>query len=292
MSGLYSALFSMAFTSVAWFAKIGTVMGALLGALLAYLPIARVLRAEGAVPQRAAVRRTAAVCCLVWGLVLPPVFATAGLVWGLSHGLGNVVEGPLSTTVRATVDTWMSRANGLRNSVLGRYPLAKRLSESELSAVMRATPQWISEVFGHTEVAALQERAEDALIPAPVISFMRGEFEAVAAGHHHRDWLTPSPSSASARGPRARVPTGRRAARRRSSRWWRRRPFQGAAASSIRTRAWHYIWRMVFRALLLSVMLAGALRLLWRLPAAAPVPAPVPMPKETPDPPADENRGG
>ena len=73
--------------------------------------------------------------------MLPPVFATAGLVWGLSRGLGNVVEGPLSTTVRATVDTWMSRANGLRTSVLGRYPLAKRLSESELATVMRATPE-------------------------------------------------------------------------------------------------------------------------------------------------------
>ena len=140
MSGLYSALFSMKFTSVAWFAKLGTVVGALLGALLAYLPIARVLRAQGVVPQRVAVRRAAAVCCLVWGLVLPPVFAAAGLVWGLAHGLGNVVEGPLSTTVRATVDTWMTRANGLRNSVLGRYPLAKRLSESELANVMRGIP--------------------------------------------------------------------------------------------------------------------------------------------------------
>ena len=35
-------------------------------------------------------RRTAAVCCLVWGLVLPPVFAASGLVWGLAHGLGHL----------------------------------------------------------------------------------------------------------------------------------------------------------------------------------------------------------
>src|SRR6185312_5721366 len=96
MSGLYSALFSMAFTRVAWFAKGGAIAGALVGGLLAYLPISRLLRAQGAMPQRVAVRRTAGVCCLVWGLVLPPAFATAGFLWGLAHGLGNVVEGPLS----------------------------------------------------------------------------------------------------------------------------------------------------------------------------------------------------
>ena len=65
--------------------------------------------------------------------------------------------------------------------------------------------------------------------------------------------------------------------------------FQGAA-SSIRTRAWHYIWRMVLRALLLSAVLAGGLRLFWRLPPPAPVPAT--GPKETPNPPAGEHSGG
>jgi len=219
--------------------------------------------------------------------VLPPVFAAAGLLWGLSHGLGNVVEGPLSTTVRATVDTWMTRANGLRTSVLGRYPLAKRLSESELATVMRATPEWIAEVFGHTEVAVIQQRAEDALIPTPVIAFMRGEFEAVAAGHHHREWLTPALERlrARARGATADWPTMQETIASMVS----PSAFQGAA-SSIRTRAWHYIWRMVLRALLLSAALAGGLRLLWRLPA--PPPAPMPVPVETRDPPPGENNGG
>ena len=291
MSGLYSALFSMAFTSVAWFAKVGTVVGALLGALLAYLPIAWVLRAQGAVPQRVAVRRTAAVCCLVWGLVLPPVLAASGLVWGLAHGLGNVVQGPLSTTVRATVDTWMTRANGLRNSVLGRYPLAKRLSESELANVMRATPEWISEVFGHAEVAAIQQRAEDVLIPAPVVSFMRGEFEAVAAGHHRREWLTPTLERlrARARGATADWPTMQETI----SSMVAPSAFQGAA-SSIRTRAWHYIWRMVLRALFLSAALAGGLRLLWRLrpPAQGPVTKEPNDPKDPKDPASVETTGG
>jgi hypothetical protein len=233
------------------------------------------------------VRRTAGACCLVWGLVLPPVFATAGLVWGLSHGLGNVVEGPLSTTVRATVDTWMTRASSLRTSVLGRYPLAKRLSESELATVMRATPEWISEVFGHAEVAALQQKAEDALIPTPVISFMRGELEMVAAGRHHRAWLTPALAQlrARARGAAADWPTLQETI----ASMVAPSVFQGAAAS-IRTRAWHFIWRILLRALLLSAALAGGLRLLWRLPAPAAVPAPVP--KETPDPPAGATSGG
>ncbi|HEX3903463.1 MAG TPA: hypothetical protein VH853_11485 [Polyangia bacterium] len=272
MSGLYSALFSMAFTSVAWFAKCGAVGGALAGGVLGYLLIARVLRAQGAVPQRIAVRRTAGVCCLIWGLVLPPVFAGAGFLWGLSHGLGNVVAGPLSTAVRATVDTWMSRANGLRTSVLGRYPLAKRLSEGELATVVRATPEWISEVLGRTEVAALQQKAEDALVPAPVVAFMRGEFETLGAGRRHRAWLAPAIEGlrARARGAASDWPTMQETIESMVA----PSVFEGAA-SSICTRAWRYIWKMVLGALLVSAALAGALRLLWRLPVPAPAPAPV-----------------
>lgn len=271
MSGLYSALFSMAFTSVAWFAKGGAIVGALVGGLLAYLPIARVLRAQGAAPQRLAVRRTAGACCLLWGLVLPPVCATAGFLWGLAHGLGNVVEGPVSTTVRATVETWMGRANGLRASVLGRYPLAKRLSESELGTVVRATPEWISEVLGHTEVEALQQKAEAAFIPPQVILYLREEFETLAAGRRHRAWLAPVVENlrARARGAAGEWPTMQETIEAMVA------PpvFQGAAAS-IRARAWRYVWRMVLFALLLSGALAGALRLLWRFPAAAAAAAP------------------
>ena len=119
------------------------------------------------------------------------------------------------------------------------------------------------------------------MIPAPVVSFMRGEFEAVAAGHHHREWLTPTLERlrARARGATADWPTMQETI----SSMVAPSAFQGAA-SSIRTRAWHYIWRMVLRALLLSAALAGGLRLLWRLPATAPGPAPLPVTKETPEP--------
>ena len=116
---------------------------------------------------------------------------------------------------------------------------------------------------------------------------MRGEFEAVAAGHHHREWLTPTLERlrARARGATADWPTLQETIESLVA----PSAFQGAAGS-IRTRAWHYIWRMVVRALLLSAALAGGLRLLWRLPAPAPVPAPVA--KETQDPPAGESSGG
>jgi hypothetical protein len=269
MSGLYSALFSMAFTSVAWFAKGGAIVGALMGGVLAYLPISRVIRAQGALPQRVAVRRFAAVCCLLWGLVMPPVFAAAGFLWGLAHGLGNVVEGPVSTTVRATVETWLTRANGLRSSVLGRYPLAKRLSEGELAGVVRATPEWISDVLGHQEVAAIQQKAEDALVPQPVIAFMRQEFDSLAAGRHHRAWLAPAVERLRARAHGAATdwPTMQETIQEMVA----PSVFQGAAAS-IRTRAWRYVWRATLAALLLSAVLAGALRYFWRLPARAAAP--------------------
>jgi hypothetical protein len=298
MSGLYSALLSMAFSSVAWFAKGGAIVGALLGGVLAYLPISRVLRAQGAAPQRVAVRRTAGVCCLVWGLVLPPVFGTAGLLWGLAHGLGNVVEGPVSTTVRATVETWMSRASGLRSGVLARYPLAKRLSEGELAQVVRATPELVSDVLGHTEAAAIQQQASEAvtiqqqtqtgaaLIPPQVTMFLREEFESLAAGRRHRAWLAPTIERlrARARGAAGDWPTLQETVTAMVA-----PPVFDGAAASIRARAWRYIWRMILVALLLSGALAGALRALWRLPGAAAPTAAAPAPSRPPAPTPDEN---
>src|SRR6185295_2387776 len=54
MSGLYSALVSMAATQVAWSAKIGAALGLLAGGALAYAAIARPARAR---PEPAAPRR-------------------------------------------------------------------------------------------------------------------------------------------------------------------------------------------------------------------------------------------
>ena len=101
------------------------------------------------------------------------------------------------------------------------------------------------------------------LLPAQVIAFMRGEFEAVAAGRHHRDWLTPTLERLRAR---ARGATWRVADAARDDRVDGGAVGLSGRGESIRTRAWQYIWRMLLRALLLSGALAGGLRLLWRLP--------------------------
>ena len=79
MTGLYSALASMAFTSVALAGKVGAILGLLVGAALAYVPIARVLRAMAESPRTLTLawRRFAGVCCLLWGLALPTAFCAA-----------------------------------------------------------------------------------------------------------------------------------------------------------------------------------------------------------------------
>jgi len=268
MSGLYSALVAMAFTSVAWFAKGGAIVGALLGGGLAYVLIARVLRAQGAAPQRDAVRRLAGVCCLLWGLVLPTAFGAAGLLWGLARGLGNVVEGPVSTTVRATEQTWLARANGLRAGVLGRFPLAKRLSEGELMTVVNAAPQWLSELAVHSEAAAVRQAEQFSVPPevlSGVLSFVRDELHTVA--HHHGGWLLPAVERlrARAQGAAASWPTVQETI----DAMVAPSVFE-AASGAIRAKAGHFVRLLVFGALLLSALLAGALRLTWRRTAASP----------------------
>jgi hypothetical protein len=277
MSGLYSALVAMAFTSVAWFAKGGAVVGALIGCALAYLPIARVLRAQGAAPQPIFVRRFAAVCCLLWGLILPTALSVSGLMWGLARGLGNVVEGPVSTTVRATEQTWLARANGLRAGVLGRFPLAKRLSEGELMTVVNAAPQWLSEVLQHSEAVAARQ-AEGLAVPPQVLIFLRDEVHTVA--HDRVGWLLPAVERlrARAQGTAANWPTLQETI----DAMVAPAVFQDAA-TAIRAKAGHFIRLIVIGALLSSALLAGALRLLWKRPAVA-------APASQAKPPADEPR--
>jgi hypothetical protein len=265
MSGLGSALVAMAFTSVAWFAKGGAFLGGLLGAALAYLLIARVLRAQGEAPQRPWVRRFAGVCCLLWALVLPLSLASAGLLWGLAHSLGDVVEGPVSTTVRATTHTWVSRANGLRAGVLGRFPLAKRLSDGELTAVVRAAPTWISEVLDHEEAAVALQKAEAVRMSPQVLTFVRAEFAAVTGDG--ASWLRPALERlrSRAQGALADRPTLEEAI----DAMVAPAVFQDAA-KTIRATAGHFIRLLVLGALALSAALAGMLRLLWKRPQATP----------------------
>jgi hypothetical protein len=267
-SGLGSALLAMMFTSVTWLAKSGAVVGGLLGFALAYLSIARLLWAQGRAPQRAAVRRLAAACCLVWALVLPVCFGAAGLLWGLAHGLGEVVEGPVSTTVRATTQTWVTRANGLRAGVLGRFPLAKRLSDGELTAVVRAAPEWLAEALGHDDAADAWKQASSVPMPPQVLGFVSSEFQALT-GERLRAELDRLRSRA--QGVLAQRPTLEETI----DTLVAPAMFQDAARQ-IRATAGYFERVLVLGALALSAALAGLLRLLWKRPAPEAPPASAP----------------
>lgn len=258
MNGFYSALVSMAFTQVAWAAKVGAALGLLVGAALAYLLIARVLRVQAEAPPPLAWRRLAGVCCLLWGLALPTAFAAAGLTWGLARGLGNIVEGPVSTTVRATTETWLSRANGLRTGVLAKYPLAKRLSDGELMSVVAAAPAWISEAIDH-ERAVATEKLHSASVPPAVMAFVREELHSWAIAHGA--WLRPAIERLRAR---AQGAAGERPTLQETIEALVAPSVFQDAAETIRARAGHYARLAVFSALGLSALLAGALWLVWK----------------------------
>jgi hypothetical protein len=262
-SGLGSALLAMMFTSVTWLAKSGVVVGSLLGAALAYLMIARVLRAQGSAPQRASVRRLAAACCLIWALVLPLSFGAAGLLWGLAHGLGEVVEGPVSTTVRATTQSWLARANGLRAGVLGRFPLAKRLSDGELMAVVRAAPEWMAEALDHHDVAEAWKKASSVTLPPQVLGFVSSEFQALTGERASRLRAELDRLRSRAQGALADRPTLEESINALVA----PAVFQDAARQ-ISATAGHFVRVLVLGALALSAALAGMLRLLWKRPAS------------------------
>jgi hypothetical protein len=263
MSGLFSALVAMAFTSVVWSAKAGAVVGALLGAALAYALVGRVLREQARAPGPTAVRRLATACCLVWALVLPIALASAGLLWGLARGLGNVVEGPVSTTVRATTHTWLSRANGVRAGVLARYPLAKRLSESELVAVVRAAP---TEILDANQAGVAVQDEGGAVVPPQALAFVRDELHRLIGSHGA--WLLPELERLRAR---AKGSAGDRPTLQETIEAMVAPSVFHDAASTIRARVGHYVRLVALVPLGLSALLAGALWLLWRrlVPAAS-----------------------
>jgi hypothetical protein len=263
-SGLGSALLAMMFTSVTWLAKSGVLVGTLVGAAFAYFLIARVLRAQGGAPQRASVRRLAAACCLLWALVLPLCFGAAGLLWGLAHGLGEVVEGPVSTTVRATTQTWLNRANGLRAGVLGRFPLAKRLSDGELTAVVRAAPEWLAEALDHPDAAAAWKKASSVPLPPQVLTFVGSEFHALTGERASRLRAELDRLRGRAQGALADRPTLEETINALVA----PAVFQDAAGQ-IRATAGHFVRLLVLGALALSAALAGLLRLSWKRAAPA-----------------------
>jgi hypothetical protein len=224
-----------------------------------------VLGAQGRAPQRPAVRRLAAACCLLWALVLPLCFGAAGLLWGLAHGLGEVVEGPVSTTVRATTESWVSRANGLRAGVLGRFPLAKRLSDGELTAVVRAAPEWLAEALDHHDAADAWKQASSVPLPPQVLSFVSSEFQALTGERASRLRAELERLRTRAQGVIAERPTLEETIRTLVA----PSVFEDAARQ-IRATAARFVRLLVLGAVGFSALLAGMLRLLWKRTAAVP----------------------
>jgi hypothetical protein len=278
MSGLFSALVAMAFTSVVTSAKVGAIVGVLLGGTAAFVLIARVLREQGAAPGPVGVRRFASACCLVWALVLPLALASAGLLWGLARGLGNVVEGPVSTTVRATTHAWLTRGSALHAGLLARYPLAKRLSESELVSVVRAAP---AEILANEAGVEVQDADGEAL-PPQAIDLVRDELRHLVGSHGA--WVLPELERLRAR---AKGASGERPTLQETIEAMVSPSVFHDAATTIRARAGRYVRLLALGALGLAALLAGALALAWRRLAPRP-----PAPARADGPPAGEGASG
>jgi hypothetical protein len=264
--GLYSSLFRLAFSSVAWPSGVGVTLGALLGLGLAYGLIDRVIRAQVETPQPPVVRRFASVSCLLWGMTLPLALAAAGLVWGVGSGVGSLIEGPISTTVRETTHTWLTAANGIGVGVLKRLPLAKRLTERELLAVVQSAPEVISEALDQDKVGAFWQKATGAPMPPQLAPVLRHEFSAVTG--HHGERLRPAVERlrSRAQGSAGGQPTVQEAIEAMVA----PEVFNGAA-NTVRKTTRRDARNIALVALLISGLLAGGLRLAWR---RRPTPAP------------------
>ena len=250
---------SLAFSSVAWPSAIGVILGAIIGFSLAYVLIDRVVRANVERPQPAIVRRFASACCLLWGLVLPLAMASAGLIWGVGSGVGSVVEGPVSTTVRETTHTWLTAANTLGIGVLKRLPLTKRLTERELLSVVQAAPDVIADALDQDRVGAIWQKATGAPMPPQLAAVLRHEFKALTS--HHGEWLHPAVERLRARAKEAGTsgPTVQEAIEAMVA----PQVFHDAA-TTIRSKARRDARLVGLLALALAALLAGGLRLAWR----------------------------
>jgi hypothetical protein len=279
MFGLYSSLFRLAFSSVAWPSGVGVTLGLLLGLGLAYVLIDRVIRAQIETPQPTVIRRLASVSCLLWGMTLPLSLAAAGLVWGVGSGVGSLVEGPISTTVRETTHTWLTAANGIGVGVLKRLPLAKRLSERELLSVVQAAPEVISEALDQDKVGAFWQKATGSPMPPSLAPVLRHEFHALTS--HHGEWLRPAGER---RRRRAQGTTGggQPTVQEAIEAMVAPSVFQDAA-NAVRATTRRDARTIALIALLISGLFAGGLRLAWRRrPAPAAAPAPSPPPSDAP----------
>jgi hypothetical protein len=280
MFGLYSSLVTLALSSVAWPSGVGVCLGALVGFGLAYVLIDRVVRANVEMPQPGAVRRFASICCLLWGLLLPFSMAAAGLIWGVGSGVGSLIEGPVSTTVRETTHTWLTAANALGIGALKRLPLAKRLSEHELQAVVQAAPEVISEALDQDRISKVWVKATGTPIPPQLSPLLRHQFQALTT--HHGEWLRPAVERLRAR---TQVAGGGPTVQEAIESLVSPAVFQDAA-NAIRSTTRRDARNIVLFVVLLTGLLVGGLRLAWRkrasaAPKAEAPPAPADAPGES-----------
>lgn len=259
MFGLYSSLGSLALSSVAWPSGVGVTVGALLGLGLAYVLIDRTLRAHARTPQPELVRRFASACCLLWGLVLPFSLASAGLAVGIGSGVGSLVEGAVSTTVRETTHTWLTAASGIGVGVLRKLPLAKRLGERELLTVVQAAPDVISAALDQDKVGAVWQKATGSPMPPQLTAVLRHEFHALTS--HHGEWLRPAVDRLRAQAKAAG--TGGPTVQEAIEAMVAPSVFHDAA-TMIRGTARRDARNIALFAVVLAALLAGGLRLAWK----------------------------
>ena len=258
MLALYSTLLTLAVSTIAWPAGVGLAAGILVGGGLAYGLVDRVLRAQGANPQRGLVRRFSTVCCLLWGLTLPLGAMAAGVVWGVGFGVGTLVDGPVSTTVREAVHSTVVTANGLAAGLRERLPLGKRLSEGELLTIVQAAPLWISRALDEERVGALWQKATGAPMPPQLAASLQQEFQALTS--HHVDWLQPVVAGlrARAQGTAGNWPTVREALEATVA-----PPVFHQASQSIRATTRRHALVLGGGVLLLAALLAVGLKVVW-----------------------------
>jgi hypothetical protein len=256
---VFGALAAMALQSVKWFALGGAIAGLVFGVVGAFVLVDRFNQSLVNAKQPSYVRKFGTCCCVLWALLLPTSLATAGLIWGLGHGVGNVIEGPVSTTIRSTAHGWLNEANEVRTKLLGHWTLTKRLSETELSLVTQTAPRWLADVLFPHDAPAPWLKLTGITIPPTVVAMVREGLR--EAPTKHPSWFSPVIASLRSRsqGPAANHPTMQETLEAMIA-----PPVFENAARAVRSYAVSYVKKLVVVGLGVSALLAVILWALWK----------------------------
>jgi len=265
----YSALAGLAFKSVAWSAVLPGVLLFVLGGVLAFFLIDASNKALMSRPLPVYVRRIATLGYLIWALVLPTSFGVAGFSWGLGRGLGNLVEGPVSSTVRGAILPWIAAGDQYGNKLLGRWTLAKRLSEKEFTQVTQTAPRWLAETLFPNDKPAEWLKATGLNISPAMVSVLREGLLNAPQKHPSLFGVALRDLRTRALGEEKHHPTLKETLEAMIS----PEVFQNASATLQAKGRAYFLW-LVIRATALSAVIAIVLLVLWRKtrPAAAVTP--------------------